>query len=62
MGCSPSVGGKARIRIQIAAIIAGIGLFFAAPFVTAPASAQTVGPNPDLLAAKPWEFGPFVNG
>ena len=62
MGCSPSVGGKARIRIQIAPIIAGIGLFFAAAFVTAPASAQTVGPNPDLLAAKPWEFGPFVNG
>jgi lipid A 3-O-deacylase len=43
-------------------IIAGIALFFAAAFFTAPSRAQTVVPSADLATGKPWEYGAFFNG
>ena len=51
--------GKRRIRRHIARIAPAI--IFAC-LGLASRAAQPVGPDPDLLAGQPWEYGAFVNG
>jgi lipid A 3-O-deacylase len=54
---APTKEGKARIAIKGALIAA---CMFLGLVVTG--AAQTTDSIPTMLAAKPWEFGPFVNG